>query len=625
MLEFARWKYILVMLVCVISVIYAVPNIFPQDPAVQVNGNRGTVVDQAVLERVRGALEAREIGIKNAAVENGSLLVRLNSSDDQLLAADLVGAELGQNYTVALNLASTVPDYLERIKATPMVLGLDLQGGVHFLMEVDEKAALDKRANVLVEDIRSILRTAEIRSTEISQTESGVFIALRDAAEAGKAAQAITAELPELIVEDGSTEGTLNANIRPVELKSILDNALEQNISTLRDRINSLGVSEPVIQRQGSSRIVVQLPGVQDTAMAKRILGATATLEWRAVMGDSPDSAFEAERSGRIPPDARLYKRRERGADGNQFPVLLSKRVIASGDQLVNATSGFDPQSGGPMVSIRLDSTGGQRMLEHTTDNVGKQMGVVFIERIPENKMVDGKEVRSIRINEEVISVATTQGVFGKQFQITGLESSQYANELAMLMRAGSLAAPVDIVEERVIGPSLGQANIEAGARAIVLGFALVCLLMIVYYKLMGVVAVFALFMNLLMLCAVLSFLDATLTMPGIAGIVLTLGMAIDGNVLILERVREELAAGNTPAASIKAGYERAWTVILDSNVTKLIAALALAVFGSGPIRGFAIVLLCGVATSMFSSVTISRAVVTTIYGGRRKVTHVSV
>lgn len=625
MLEFARWKFVLVLLICVVSVIYAVPNIFPQDPAIQINGNRGATVDQAVLEKVRGALLAKEVNIKDAKITDGSLLVRLHSSDEQLLAADLLRSDLGQNYTVALNLASTVPDYLVNIRATPMVLGLDLQGGVHFLMEVDEKAALDKRANVLVEDIRGILRKEEIRSSEITQTETGVFIALRDPAESGKAAQAISAELPELIVEDGNAAGTMNANIRPAELKAILDNALEQNIGTLRDRINSLGVAEPVIQRQGSSRIVVQLPGVQDTALAKRILGATATLEWRAVVGDTIDAAFEAERSGRIPPEARLYHRRERGADGRQMPVLLSKRVIASGDQLVNATAGFDQQSGGPMVSIRLDSTGGQRMLEHTTDNVGKQMGVVFIERLPETKIVDGKEVRSIRINEEVISVATTQGVFGKNFQITGLESSAYAAELALLMRAGSLAAPVDIVEERVIGPSLGAANIEAGARAIVLGFLFVCGLMIVYYRWMGVVAVFALFMNLLMLCAVLSFIDATLTMPGIAGIVLTLGMAIDGNVLILERVREELRAGNTPVSSIKSGYERAWTVILDSNVTKLIAAMALFQFGSGPVKGFAVVLFFGVLTSMFSSVTISRAVVTLMYGGRRKVTHISV
>jgi len=394
----------------------------------------------------------------------------------------------------------------------------------------------------------------------------------------------------------------------------------------LRTRINSLGVAEPIIQRQGTSRIVVQLPGVQDTALAKKILGATATLEWRAVVGEGFTSAMEAANTGRVPPDARLYYMRpDSGVGGKGQPVLLSKRVITSGDQLVDARSGFEPQDGSPMVSIKLDNAGGARMLEHTTDNVGKQMGVVFIERTPESREVNGEQVRSVKVTEEVISMATTQGVFGKNFQITGLESSAYASELALLMRAGSLAAPVDIVEERVIGPSMGQDNIDAGKDAILIGFAAVCLLMVLYYKWFGVISVVALFTNLLMLAALLSLFNATLTMPGIAGIVLTLGMAIDGNVLIIERIREELRNGNTPVASIKAGYERAWTVILDSNITKLIAALALFSFGSGPVRGFAVVLGLGVLTSMFTSVTVSRAMATLIYGGRRKVTRVSV
>jgi preprotein translocase subunit SecD len=440
----------------------------------------------------------------------------------------------------------------------------------------------------------------------------------------GRVSSLIAAELPELVVEDGAEPTQLVARVREAELKAIIDNALEQNIGTLRKRVDELGVAEPVILRQGATRIVVQLPGVQDTAQAKKILGATATLEYRAVLGDI-GAAAEAMRTGRVPPDARLYYRRDRAPDGSQIPVLLSKRIIASGDQLVDAQPGFDPQGGTPQVSVRLNNVGGQRMLDFTTENVGNPMAVVFIERVPETRTVDGKEVRSTRITEEVISVATIQGVFGKNFQTTGLDSSNEASELALLLRAGSLAAPVDIVEERVIGPSLGQENIDAGVRAILLGFALVMALMIAYYKIMGVVAVFALFMNLLMLAAVLSFMDATLTMPGIAGIVLTLGMAIDGNVLILERVREELRAGNTPVGAIKSGYERAWTVILDSNITKLIAATALFSFGSGPVRGFAVVLFFGVLTSMFTSVTLSRSIVTLIYGGRKKLSRISV
>jgi preprotein translocase subunit SecD len=625
MLDFPRWKYALVLILGLVSVMYAVPNVFPQDAAVQISGNRGALVDAALRERVQGTLEQAGIGFKSVAIEDGSLLVRLPTPEAQLIAADALRAELKQRYNVALNLASTVPDWMEAIRATPMVLGLDLQGGVHFLMEVDQKAALDKRETAFADDIRGLLRDRRIPYNEVTRGTGSILIDLRDADERARVAAMIAADLPELLVEDGSTDTSLTARIREAELKAIIDKALEQNIGTLRSRIDSLGVAEPVVLRQGASRIVVQLPGIQDTAMAKKILGATATLEWRAVVGDGLSAAFDAQRTGRVPPDARIYYRRERGPDGSQMPVLLSKRIIASGDQLIDANAGFDQQSGQPQVSIRLNNIGGQRMLEHTTDNVGKQMGVVFIERVPETRVVDGKEVRSVRISEEVISVATTQGVFGKNFQITGLESTAYASELALLLRAGSLAAPVDIVEERVIGPSLGQENIDAGVRAILLGFALVMALMVFYYKVMGVVAVFALFMNLLMLAAVLSFMDATLTMPGIAGIVLTLGMAIDGNVLILERVREELRAGNTPVGAIKAGYERAWTVILDSNITKLIAATALFSFGSGPVRGFAVVLFFGVLTSMFTSVTLSRSIVTLIYGGRKKLSRISV
>jgi preprotein translocase subunit SecD len=625
MLDFPRWKYALVIILAIASVIYALPNLYPQTPAVQISATRTGTVDQALLERAQGVLERSRIEFERIELEGESLLVRLMHPEGQLLAADALRNELGQDYVVALNLASNVPDWLLALRATPMVLGLDLQGGVHFLMEVDQAAALDKRENAFADDIRGLLRDNRVRYTAVDRTASGIQVALRTAEDRDAAYTLMARELPELLIEDGAQPNSLRARIREAELKAILDNALDQNIGTLRNRINELGVAEPIIQRQGASRIVVQLPGVQDTAQAKKILGATATLEYRAVVGDGPGAAYEAMQTGRVPPDARLYFQRERGIDGRPAPILLSKRTIASGDQLVHAAAGFDQQTGEPQVSVRLNNVGGQRMLDFTTENVGRQMAVVFIERTPETRIVDGQEVRTARVTEEVISAATIRGVFGRNFQTTGIGSTRDASELALLLRAGSLAAPIDIVEERVIGPSLGQENIDAGKNAIVLGFLLVCALMVAYYQVFGVIAVVALFTNLLMLMAALSAIDATLTMPGIAGIVLTLGMAIDGNVLICERIREELRAGNTPVASIKAGYERAWTVILDSNVTKLIAAMALFSFGSGPIRGFAVVLFFGVLTSMFTSVTVSRAIATMVYGGRRKLTRVSV
>lgn len=623
MLDFPRWKYAFVALVVLFSIVYALPNMYPQDPAVQINANRGAVVDEALKGRVQGLLDERGIEYKRIAIERGSLMVRLGNADAQITAADLVRPALGNDYTVALNLASTVPAWLEAIYATPMLLGLDLQGGVHFLMEVDQAAALEKRENAFADDIRGLLRDRKIRYQSVNRTPQGIFIQLGSVEDRNSARGVLMRELPKLVFEDVDRGDAvvLRANLSPAELKAITDGAIEQNVGILRNRINELGVAEPVITRQGTNRIVVQLPGVQDTAQAKKVLGATATLEYRAqVDGD----AFAAAQTGVVPPDARLYYMRAR--DGQpRVPVLLSRRVIAAGDQLVHASSGLDQQSGTPKVDVTLDNVGGKRMFDFTSQNVGRGMGVVFIERVPEVRMVDGKEVRTVRINEEVISLANIRGVFGKNFQTTGLDSMQDAAELALLLRAGALAAPIDIVEERVIGPSLGQENIERGRQAIVIGFLLVCALMVVYYKLFGVISVIALFTNLTLLTALLSVLDATLTMPGIAGIVLTLGMAIDGNVLICERIREELRLGNSPLASIKAGYERAWTVILDSNVAKIIAAVALFSFGSGPVRGFAVVLFFGVLTSMFTSVTVSRALATMVYGHGRKPKTVSV
>jgi len=407
------------------------------------------------------------------------------------------------------------------------------------------------------------------------------------------------------------------AHLRETELKTILDNAVEQNIGTLRNRINELGVAEPVIQRQGANRIVVQLPGVQDTAQAKKILGATATLEYRAAVDGN---AFEAAQSGRVPPDARLYYER-----GTNRPILLSRRIIASGDQLVDARSGFDPQDGSPMVSVTLNSAAGARMNDFTRDSVGRFMGVVYIERLPETKIVNGEEVRTVRVTEEVINYARINGVFGRKFQTTGLGSSTEASELALLLRAGSLAAPVDIVEERIIGPSLGKENIERGWRAVTWSFLFVMVFFIIYYRLFGVVTNVALVFNVLLLVAVMSLLGFTLTLPGLAGIALTMGMAVDANVLINERIREELRVGMPPHAAISEGYDRAAATIWDANITTLLAGVALFAFGTGPIKGFAVTLCVGIMTSMYTALSVSRGITTLIYGGRRKIKHVSI
>ena len=627
MLDFPRWKYALVAFVILFGFFYSLPNIYPQDKAVQISANRGSTVDAELAERVRGLLERNDLVAKAIAEEASqqggkTLVVRMTDAEQQQFASDLIRNELGDGFTVALNLASTVPAWLQSMHAESMTLGLDLQGGVHFLMEIDQQAALEKRENGFADDIRALLKDAGIGYTRIDRTAAGISIQLLKPEQREAAAEAIAREVTELQLDEGASENLLVARLRSEVLNQILSDALEQNVGTLRNRINELGVAEPIITRQGSSRIVVQLPGVQDTAQAKRILGSTATLEYRAqVDGD----AIAARDTGRVPPEGKLYASRDIGPDGRPLPVLLSKRVIASGDQLVHAASMTDSQSGTPAVEVGLNAAGGQNMLEFTRDNVGRGMGVVFIERRPETRMVDGKEVRTVKVTEEVISLANIRSVFSRQFQTTGLNSMEEAGQLALLLRAGSLAAPVDIVEERVVGPSLGAENIEAGANAVMIGFAMVCALMIVYYKGFGLISVFALLINLLLLAAALSVAGATLTMPGIAGIVLTLGMAIDGNVLICERIREELRVGNTPANSILAGYEQAWSVILDSNVTKLIAATALFSFGSGPVKGFAVVLFFGVLTSMFTSVTVSRAVATLIYGHGRKVRSVSV
>jgi preprotein translocase subunit SecD len=620
MSDFPRWKYALVALVLLFGIIYALPNAFPPVPSVQVLATHGAPLDASVKQKVADALTAQKVVYSGLAIDGDHLVADFPNADVQAKAADVVKSALGDNYTVALNLASTVPGWLRAIHANSMPLGLDLQGGVHFLMAVDQNAVVDKQEERYADDIRSLLREKNIRYESVTrnaQRGQGIGVVLRSAADRSAATDAIATEYPDLLVRDGASTGDrflLTASVKPEKLRELALATIRQNTATLRNRINALGVSEPLIQQQGEDQIVVELAGVQNPAEAKKVIGAIATLEYRAGIGYPGDPrAVEAARTGNIPPDANLYYQR-----GTHLPVLVSKRIIATGDELVDAASGIDQQSGTPKVDVTLSASGAKKMLDFTSANVGKPMAVVYVETVYDTKIVDGKEVHIPHTTQEVISDATIQGVFGKQFQTTGLNSPKEASELALLLKGGSLAAPMNIASQFVIGPSLGQDNIQKGLQAVLLGLGLVLLAAAIYYHLFGLVADIALFFNLVILVAVMSMIGVTLTMPGIAGIVLTLGMAIDANVLICERVREELRNGSSPHAAIRAGYDKAWATILDANVTHLIAALALTTMGSGPIKGFGVTLLIGILTSMFTSVTVTHAITALIHGNRK-------
>jgi len=608
--QYPLWKYLLLACLLVIGLVYALPNIYGEDPALQISGGRNATMDAKVTDNVLSVLKTADIPVKTTEMKPGQLLIRFNDTEAQLKAVDFIKSVLGTDYTVALNLAPATPAWLGKLNALPMYLGLDLRGGVHFLMEIDMKAAVEQATERYSNDIRTQLRDARIRYAMIRAEEQGVRIMFRSEADREQARKLLNKELPLLVLDDIDTENPgLLAKMSEQEIRDIEKNALQQNILTLRNRVNELGVAEPVIVQQGSERIVVQLPGVQDTVEAKRILGATATLEYRAV---DYEHDVQSAVAGTVPAGSRLYKDR----DGN--PVLLKKSVIATGDQIINASSGIDQQTGGPQVSVMLDAKGARSMLEFTKKNVGKPMAVVFIENKDVTTLVDGVPVTSSKKVEEVISVATIRDVFSKRFQTTGLDSPQEAHELALLLRSGALAAPINIVEERTIGPSLGKDNIKQGFKSVIIGFVAVLVFMALYYRVFGLVADMALALNLVLMVAILSLLQATLTMPGIAGIVLTVGMAVDANVLIFERIREELRNGNSPQASIQAGYEKALSTIADANITTLIAAVVLLSYGTGAIKGFAVTLAIGIVTSMFTAIMGTRAVINLIYGGRR-------
>ena len=606
--KYPLWKYILLILVLLISSIYALPNVFGEDPAVQISHRTKSITDEdrIIVEQV---FTDKSIEVKSSEMEHGRLLVRFKDTATQLIASDALKEALPKQYLIALNLAPATPSWLRSLNASPMYLGLDLRGGVHFLMEVDMVAAIKRLEESLLSDIRSTLRDEKIRYRGVRRDDNGLHISFRDLGELQKAMDEIPSDFRELIFTEDEETLTINAKLSDDAIRDEKRSALQQNVITLRNRVNELGVAEPVIQQQGDSRIVVQLPGIQDTAGAKKILGATATLEFRMAEGSRAEW-LEAEESGRTPLNAILYKER------NGDPVLLNRRVIVTGDQIVDAAATFDSQKGTPAVTVRLNGKGAKKMGEITRDNIGNPMAVVFIENKIETRTVGDVETKHRTTSKEVINVATIQGQFSARFQITGLES-QEAHDLALLLRAGSLRAPVEIIEERTVGPSLGKDNIDKGFMSVVIGFCLVLVFMVVYYKGFGIIANIALTANLIIIIAILSMLQATLTLPGIAGIVLTVGMAVDANVLIFERIREELKNGNSPQASIHAGYEKAFSTITDANVTTLLAAIVLFMLGTGPVKGFAITLSIGILTSMFTAIVGTRAIVNMLYGNR--------
>lgn len=611
--RYSPWKYSFILLLIGLGVLFALPNLYDKDPSLQISASGASEVSELTEFQVSTALEEAGIAFKSMKVGLENLTIRFNDTETQLKAKSAVEKSLGRNYSVALNLAAATPDWLAKFGAEPMFLGLDLRGGVHFLMQVDMEAAVSKAEDRYMSDLRSILRENKVRYKTITRSkEGGLLVRFKDDDERNNGQTLIEDEFQELdvtILEAASDESQLVAKLKEQVVLETQKLALQQNITTLRKRVNELGVAEPVIQQQGLSRIVVQLPGVQDTAKAKNILGATATLEFRMV--DEDHIAQDAV-DGRVPAGSKLYYQR-----GGQ-PILLEKQVMLTGDSIIDAASGLDGLSGQPNVTITLDGKGAKRMSAATRDNVGKRLAVVFIENKVEVVEENGELVEKKEVIEEVINAAVIREQLGKRFQITGLESTKEARTLALLLRAGALAAPIYIIEERTVGPSLGQDNIDKGFNSVLIGFALVLVFMAVYYKVFGLIANVALALNLVLIVALLSLLQATLTLPGIAGIVLTVGMAVDANVLIFERIREEVRNGNSPQASIHSGYEKAFSTIADANITTLIAALVLFSFGTGPIKGFAVTLSLGILSSMFTAIMVSRGLVNLIYGGRR-------
>jgi len=597
--RYPLWKYLLVVFAILLGLLYSIPNLFGEAPAVQVSlAKNAGQIDAKTMQLVEDALKQGNIAVDAIIMDKSGVKVRLADTDTQIKAQDVLKNSLGKDYVVALNLISRSPAWLSSIGAKPMYLGLDLRGGVHFLMQVDMQSALNQALERYINDFRSTMRKERISYTGVSKEGKTILIRFTDAKELSKAEKILNKDYPDLIIKDNDLSVT--ASLSPAAENRIQEFALKQNIQTLHNRINELGVAEPVIQQQGLDRVVVQLPGVQDTAKAKEILGRTATLEVRLVDEDKSDAAtLDAASKGQVPFGDEYFV----GRGGE--PLLIKKKVELTGDYITDAGPGVDQQSGRSVVHVTLDSRGARIFRQVTKDNVGKRMAILLVEK------GQAEVVTAPVINEEI---------GGGRVQISGMNNVQEATDISLLLRAGALAAPMEIIEERTVGPSMGEENIKRGMHSTLWGFAAIALFMIVYYFIFGGVSIVALGINLLLLVAILSMLQATLTLPGLAAIALTLGMAIDANVLINERIREEIGFGNTPQAAIHAGYDRAFDTILDSNVTTMIAGLALFMFGSGPVKGFAVVHVLGILTSMFSAVIVSRAMVNLIYGYRRKI-----
>jgi len=607
--HYAPWKNALIVFFLFLSTLYALPNLYGSDLAIQITGTGDYIVEEGDLESISSALTENNVDFKSINIDNNNILIRFNNSQSQLSSKTLLKNSLSRNYVVALNLAPSIPQWLGNLGGKAMSLGLDLRGGVHFLLEVDMEAVVSTSLDRYYNELRTVLRKDKLYK-KIRKEDNMLVVSFKSEDLKNKAKKVIKNDLPDLVIVEGSElELELGLEVSSNAQAAAKSSALKQNITTLRNRVNELGVAEPIIQQQGAERIVVQLPGVQDTARAKEILGAVATVEFRLV--DEQNDVQTAIQSGKTPSGSKLYKFK----DGR--PLLLKTTVIATGENIVDASSSVD-QDNQPQVSIVLDSSGGRTMLETTKEFIGYRMAVVFIENQVETIIEDGVAVKKRSKTQDIINAATIQGTFSNRFQITGLDSSREARNLALLLRAGSLSAPVEIIEERTIGPSLGADNIQKGFISVLVGFALVLVFMAWRYRVFGLVANVALTLNLITIVSILSMLQATLTLPGIAGIVLTVGMAVDANVLIFERIKEEMRSAKDIQKAISAGYEKALLTIADANITTLIASLVLFSFGTGAIKGFAVTLSIGIITSMFTAIIVSRAMINLIYGGKK-------
>ncbi|WP_044470738.1 protein translocase subunit SecD [Mannheimia massilioguelmaensis] len=607
--RYPLWKNLMVILVIAIGVLYALPNIYGEDPAVQISGTRGHTASETTLSDVQNLLDTNHLNPKSIKLENGSILARFNNTNDQLLAKDKITEKLGQSYSIALNLAPSTPAWLSSLGGNPMKWGLDLRGGVRFLMEVDMNTALAKRQEQLQDNLRTELRKEKIQYSGIKNADNfGTMVTLAKPEQLADAERFLRKQHPTLNIKSSSSD-SIALNLSEQALTEYRENAVEQNLGILRKRVEELGVSEAVIQRQGAERIVVELPGIQDTARAKEILGATATLEFRLV---NPNVSPEAISRNIVPSDTEIKQTK----DGQ--PVALFKRAVLGGEHITNANSGVDKNTSLPQVSVTLDSEGGEIMSDTTRLNLKKPMATLYVEyKDSGSKDENGKVI--LAKHEEVINIATIQGRFGSQFQITGIDTPAEAQNLSVLLRSGALTAPIQIVEERTVGPSLGAQNVEQGLNAGLWGLAIVIVFCLIYYKLFGLVASLALCANMVLVVGLMSLLPgATLTMPGIAGIILSVGMSVDANVLIFERIKEELRNGRPIQQAIHEGYNGAWTSIFDANLTTILTSIVLYSVGTGPVKGFAVTLALGVAISMFTAITGTRMLVNWIYGGKR-------